>query len=102
MKTCCCKADRENQPQVFRHTAGTPMPSQVRAMMAVPFQVAGRIRGVLYHDNAYVNDCFDRFDPTHLVRMARSLSGCIEHVFQFTPKMVAKSPVLTVRPRCWA
>ncbi len=86
-------AFRENAPQVIRRTAGTPMPSQVRAMMAVPFQVEGRIRGVLYHDNAYVNDCFDRFDPTHLVRMARSLSRYIEHVLQFTRKMVAKTSV---------
>ena len=95
--TLIFNAYRENQPQVFRHTAAPPMPSQVRAMMAVPFQVEGRIRGVLYHDNAYVNDCFDRFDPTHLVRMARSLSRYIEHVLQFTRKMVAKTSVQLTR-----
>ncbi|MDJ0855193.1 MAG: sigma 54-interacting transcriptional regulator [Desulfobacterales bacterium] len=91
--TLIFKAYRENQPQVFRHTAGTPMPSQVRAMMAVPFQVEGRIRGVLYHDTAYVNDCFDRFAPFHLARMARSLSRYIEHVMQFTRKIEARTSI---------
>ena len=57
----------------------------------------GRIRGVLYHDNAYVNDCFDRFAPFHLARMARSLSRYIEHVIQFTRKMEARTSIRLTR-----
>ncbi len=78
---------RENRPQVVRNLGGASFPSQVRAMMAVPFQIEGQVKGVLYHDNAYVNDCFDRFTTDQLARMAKSLSQYVGHLINFTQRM---------------
>ncbi len=78
---------RENRPQVVRHPGGSSFPSQIRAMMAVPFQIEGQVRGVLYHDNAYVNDCFDRFTAGQLTRMAQSLSQYVGHLLRFTQRL---------------
>lgn len=80
-------AYRKNQPQVIRHPSGSSLPSQVQAMMAVPFHIEGRVRGVLYHDNAYVNDCFERFTADQLVQMAQSLSKYAEHMLRFTQRL---------------
>ena len=78
---------RENRPQVVRNLSGSSFPSQVRAMMAVPFQIEGQVRGVLYHDNAYVNDCFDRFTADQLARMAQSLSQYVGRMLRFTQRL---------------
>ncbi|SHJ25436.1 Transcriptional regulator containing GAF, AAA-type ATPase, and DNA-binding Fis domains [Desulfatibacillum alkenivorans DSM 16219] len=85
------KTYRENQPQVVRNPDGASLHSQVRAMIGVPFEVEGEVKGVLYHDNSYVNDCFDRFVPAQLARMAGSLSRYIGHVLQFSRKMEEKT-----------
>lgn len=81
------KSYREKRPQVVRHPGGSSLPSQVQAMMAVPFQVEGQVRGVLYHDNAYVNDCFDRFTTDQLARMAQSLSQYVGRMLRFTQRL---------------
>jgi transcriptional regulator with GAF, ATPase, and Fis domain len=81
------KAFHENQPQVVRHPGGPSLPSQIQAMVAVPFQIEGQVRGVLYHDNSYVNDCFDRFTADQLVRMAQSLSQYVGRMLRFTQRL---------------
>ena len=85
------KAYRENAPQVVRNRGGLQLPSQVRSMMAVPFRVEGQVRGVLYHDNAYVNDCFDRFTPDQLSRMARSFSEYVGQILSYTRRLEART-----------
>ena len=65
------KAFHENQPQVLRRDDFALNPSHVKAMLCVPFQVEGYVRGVLYHDNSYVRDCFDNFNTPQLIQMAR-------------------------------
>ncbi len=88
------KAFRDNCSHVVRPSAmGTSLPSQIRAMMAVPVMVNDTVRGVLYHDNAYVDDCFDQFAPAQLVRMAQSLSQYIAHMLRFTRRMEQKTTV---------
>ncbi len=81
------KSYREKRPQVFRNPGGSSLPSHIRAMLAVPFQVEDQVGGVLYHDNAYVNDCFDRFTISQLARMAQSLSQYVVHMLQFTQRL---------------
>lgn len=78
---------RENRPQVVRHPGGSSLPSQIQAMMAVPFQIEDQVRGVLYHDNAYVNDCFDQFKGDQLTHMAQSLSQYVGHMLRFTRRL---------------
>jgi transcriptional regulator with GAF, ATPase, and Fis domain len=46
-------------------------------------EVGGRLRGVLYHDNAYMDDCFDFLDGPLLVRMVRHVSLFIDRIWQY-------------------
>ncbi len=80
-------AHRKNQPQIVRQLSDLSFPGRVRAMMAIPFQSENRVRGVLYHDNSYVNDCFTRFTTEQLNRMGQSLSQYVDQTLKFTKKL---------------
>ena len=82
---------RENRPQVIRLKDQGMDPSRVKAMLCVPFEVEGRPRGVLYHDNSYVKDCFDEFNESQLTRMARWLTGYIDQINQFSRQLKQKT-----------
>ncbi len=81
------KAFRENSPQVVRREDFNLNPSRVKAMLCVPFEVEGHVRGILYHDNSYVRDCFDSFSTVQLSQMARWLTSYIGHIFQFSRRL---------------
>jgi transcriptional regulator with GAF, ATPase, and Fis domain/tetratricopeptide (TPR) repeat protein len=85
------KAFHENRPQVLRRNESGLNPSRVKAMICVPFEVAGQLRGVLYHDNSYVQDCFDNFSKPQLIQMARWLTSYIDHIFEFSRQMEQKT-----------
>lgn len=80
----------ENRPTVVRREEFELNPNRVKAMLCVPFQVEGRVRGVLYHDNSYVRDCFDNLDTAQLALMAQWLTRYIDHIFAFSSRMVQK------------
>jgi transcriptional regulator with GAF, ATPase, and Fis domain/tetratricopeptide (TPR) repeat protein len=84
------KTFHENQPQVLRRDDFALNPSHVKAMLCVPFQVEGYVRGVLYHDNSYVRDCFDNFNTPQLIQMARWLTSYIDHIFEFSRRLEQK------------
>ena len=84
------KACRENKPQVVRSSQSL-LPSQLKAMMGVPFEVDGQVQGVLYHDNSYLNDCFAHFDDAQLLRMARALTRFIAQVMRYNRQMEQKT-----------
>jgi transcriptional regulator with GAF, ATPase, and Fis domain len=85
------KAFHENCPQMLRRSESGLNPSRVKAMICVPFEVAGQLRGVLYHDNSYVQDCFDNFSKPQLIQMARWLTSYIDHIFEFSRQMEQKT-----------
>ncbi len=85
------KAYHKKRPQVLRRGESGLNPSRVKAMICVPFEVAGQLRGVLYHDNSYVQDCFDNFSESQLIKMARWLTSYIDHIFEFSRQMEQKT-----------
>ena len=85
------KAFHTNLPQVLRRETPGLNPSRVKAMIGVPFEVGGQVRGVLYHDNSYVQDCFDRFAASQLLQMARWLTQYIDHLFEFSKQVEQKA-----------
>jgi transcriptional regulator with GAF, ATPase, and Fis domain len=89
--SCIFKAFYENRPQVHRSSTIELNPSIVKALLCVPFEVGGSVRGVLYHDNAYVQDCFDDFGADQLKQMAQWLTSYIDHIFEFSKSMEQKS-----------
>ncbi len=81
------KTQRENRPQVLKHVGGTSGPSQIKAILCVPFEVSGRVLGVLYHDNSYVNDCFQIFGQRVLAQVANNLAKYIDNIVTFTKRL---------------
>lgn len=77
------KAYRENAPQALRPVASANWPYHQKAILCLPFVVAGTTRGVLYHDNSYLDGCFDFADKEHLVRMARYLTAYIGNLHSY-------------------
>ena len=84
------RAYRENRPQVVRHEGAGFVPGQVKALLCIPFEVQGRVQGVLYHDNSYVEDCFKHFEKPQLVRMAQFLTSYIEKILAFSQRLQEK------------
>jgi transcriptional regulator with GAF, ATPase, and Fis domain len=85
------RAYGENRPQAVRlEERGLPG-SHVRAVLCVPFDHKGRVSGVLYHDYSHLNDCFDYFDPSDLVRISRSLSSYVEKLLSFSRRLKQKA-----------
>jgi transcriptional regulator with GAF, ATPase, and Fis domain len=85
------KAFHTNLPQVIRRETPGLNPSRVKAMIGVPFEVGGRVQGVLYHDNSYIQDCFDNFAPPQLIQMSRWLTRYIDHLFEFSKQIEQKA-----------
>lgn len=77
------KAYRENRPQIVRLEGSSHRPHKVKAILCLPFKVKGKTRGVLYHDNSYLNGCFDFLKNQQLIRVANSLSAHIDQVYAY-------------------
>ena len=76
------KAGREDKPLVIKNEDMTLSPTQVRAVLCAPFEAEGSVQGVLYHDNSHVRECFEAFEASDLVRVARSLASYVEHLIE--------------------
>lgn len=85
------KAFRENRPQIVRsgHKAAIPYP--LKAVMCVPFVDEDQVKGVLYHDNSYIEDCFDHFDDVQLLRVAGTFTRYIGRIRHFSRQMEGKA-----------
>ncbi|MBI5582658.1 MAG: sigma 54-interacting transcriptional regulator [Deltaproteobacteria bacterium] len=81
------KAKREHRPFVVRHQGPGRWPNQIKALLCVPFEVDRQTSGVMYHDNSYVDDCFEWFDIPQLVQMASALTIYIDQLMRFTQRM---------------
>lgn len=84
-----CKAFRDGKPLIFRPGATDQGSArhQVTAVLCIPFQVQGRTRGVLYHDNCYLNDCFDSLDSSLMLRLAQHLTTYVDRILRFSIKV---------------
>jgi transcriptional regulator with GAF, ATPase, and Fis domain len=91
-------AFREKTPRTFRREPHEEGHHREKAMLALPFEVEGKTRGVLYHDNSYLDGCFEFFDKFELLQMARCLSTYIGQIHGYCLNMERdvsdSSPVL--------
>jgi transcriptional regulator with GAF, ATPase, and Fis domain/tetratricopeptide (TPR) repeat protein len=85
------KACRENTPLVTKNQGMSLPPSQVKAVICVPFEVDGRVQGALYHDNLHVGECFETLEITDLARIASSLAIYIEHLVGLSQQVQQKT-----------
>lgn len=82
------KAFQKKTPQIARLDGGEARwPHQTRAILCLPFEVSGQTRGVLYHDNSYIKDCFDFLEKPMLSRLEKFLSSYVEQVYNFSQRM---------------
>ncbi len=77
------KAFRENSPLVVRRKDPRYEFSEPRAILCIPVVIQGQVRGIVYHDNAYVDDCFDYLDRSQLLQLTAHLSKHVENVWQY-------------------
>ena len=108
-----CRAYEENKPQVVRLESSMNWMCRTKAILCLPFDVEGRTLGVLYHENSYLDTCFDFLDKDLLIQVARYLSTYIgqihrysvnleKHAYQRTsalekhqsPEIIGQSPVM--------
>jgi transcriptional regulator with GAF, ATPase, and Fis domain len=75
-------AHRKDRPKIIQKSDKHHPPHREKAILCLPFRVNGTIRGVLYHDNAYVTDCFNFLDESQLNRLAHTLSSHIQYAWR--------------------
>ncbi|MBW2366422.1 MAG: sigma-54-dependent Fis family transcriptional regulator [Deltaproteobacteria bacterium] len=77
---------RENRPKQISEFQGKP-PEEGRlakSILCLPLSIQGRVRGVLYHENAYTTSDFTRMDKQQLVKVAKKLSWQIDRTLEIS------------------
>lgn len=76
---------RENQPIIVRAEEHGPSTAvgDFRAVLCIPIFSRGAVRGVLYHDNYYLNDAFDSLDRDMIMEMTRHMNLFLERVVAY-------------------
>jgi transcriptional regulator with GAF, ATPase, and Fis domain len=74
------KAFRTNKPQVVRNnlSSRSMKDDKVRSVLCIPFEAQDMTRGVLYHDNSYMQDAFDFLDPTTMTLLGKHTSDMVD------------------------
>jgi transcriptional regulator with GAF, ATPase, and Fis domain/tetratricopeptide (TPR) repeat protein len=90
---------RRNKPLVARRQAGSEddLGLDTRTTLCLPFEVSGRVQGVLYHTNSYIGDGFEIIDPTVLQRISRQMGAYIERIWEYSRLMEKKMMMTAVR-----
>jgi tetratricopeptide (TPR) repeat protein len=79
------KAFEEKRPIIKRQIASQTKPSgkSVKAILCLPVEVRGKPRAILYHDNSYLEDCFDFLNAATIARMMRHISQRIDRIHDY-------------------
>ena len=81
------KAFQRGKPYVAHLEEEQYWPHKASAILCLPFLVAGQPRGILYHDNYYVKDCFDFLGKKILTRLGYLLSAYIDKIYAFSRQL---------------
>lgn len=79
------KAFTENRPIIKRRIASQTKPygKSIKAILCLPVEVRGKPRAILYHDNSYLEDCFDFLNAATISRMMRHISRRIDRIYDY-------------------
>ncbi len=77
---------RQNQPLLSPGAKDKDYSSSLKskAALCLPIEVRGRVKGVLFHDNAFSNDPFDYDDRDALQRVARQMGVYVERIWEYS------------------
>jgi len=94
------KAYRENRPLVIRKKQAAQRLSGhgAQAILCLPLEVGGEMRGVLYHDNSYLDDCFDFIEGPLLPRLTRHLSLLLDRIWNYERLMEERNRLVSTKP----
>ncbi|MBU2648590.1 sigma 54-interacting transcriptional regulator [bacterium] len=93
------KAFRDQEPQVIRpdfpvyRSAG----HQARAVLCLPIELDGELTTILYHDNSYFNDCFDRLDDSLKAQIVRRVKIYLQRALRFNRLEAEKEQLNAVK-----
>lgn len=82
------KAFKENR-QILKRSGPnrTDLPDSigrpVKSILCLPVKIRGKIRAVLYHDNSYLEDCFDFLDDSMLEKMMGHVSRQVARIYEY-------------------
>ena len=79
------QAFQKKRPVMVRlkSSNGPATQQAVRAVLCLPVTVSGKPRAVLYHDNSYLEDCFDFLDTALTTRLVDHISHYVERIFEY-------------------
>jgi transcriptional regulator with GAF, ATPase, and Fis domain/tetratricopeptide (TPR) repeat protein len=77
------------EPVIIRSTSTDPdlTGHRLKAILCLPIEVNGRVSGVLYHDNSYLDDCFDFLDRTLAQKLTFQITNYIKRVRRFSRQL---------------
>jgi tetratricopeptide (TPR) repeat protein len=79
------KTFQSGEPQIGRFARKKSADSMlaVRSSLCIPIEIEGKIHGVLYYDNSYLDDAFESSSPAALKQMVRHTNLVIERRFNY-------------------
>ena len=79
------KAFKENRPVLKRKKTKKLDSSgrSVRSILCLPVEVRGKTRAVIYHDNSYLEDCFDFLDDNTMKKVADHVSLQAARIYEY-------------------
>ncbi|MBN1381347.1 MAG: sigma-54-dependent Fis family transcriptional regulator [Deltaproteobacteria bacterium] len=90
-------AYRNNEPLIFqtrREGPGKTTESQILAILCLPFEIGGRVRGILYFDNSYLDNFIESIDKSLLLKISQHLSLYIERILEYSQTLEKKARYL--------
>ncbi|MCK5680429.1 sigma 54-interacting transcriptional regulator, partial [bacterium] len=93
------KAFKKNMPILERKDKNDlrqQKDATIKAMLFLPIELKGKVRAVLYHDNSYLNDCFDFMNTEMLNKMIGHFSRQTTRLWEFF-QLQGKQNDLTIK-----
>ena len=81
------KVIRSGKPIIVRAPDSQLTGHRLKAVLCLPIEVNGRIVGVLYHDNSYLDDCFDFLDPPLIQKLIYQMTIYSQRIQGFSQQL---------------
>ena len=78
------KVIRNGNPVIVRPSDPQLTGHRLKAVLCLPIEVDGRIVGVLYHDNSYLEDGFDFLEPPLIQKLIYQITHYIQRIQGFS------------------
>lgn len=87
------KTFKKNHPILDRKSNGSSRkrPSDLLAMLCIPLEIGGHVKGVFYYDNSYDDKTFDSLSPDELGILCQYMSRQIGYVTTYFEGIMASS-----------